>query len=91
MQNYNEDSSPVFPGNAALQSQLVALAANNPTVVTAYPSQSQSGVVGGATGSFEYKIDQAVRVGGLFSFDKAGDYNETRAMLYARYVFNATQ
>ena len=91
VQNYNEDSSPVFPGNAALQSQLVALAANNPTVVTAYPSQSQSGVVGGATGSFEYKLDQAVRVGGLFSFDKAGDYNETRAMLYARYVFNATQ
>jgi hypothetical protein len=91
VQNYKEDSSPVFPQNAALQSQLVALAANDPTVVTAYPSQSQSGVVGGATGSFEYNIDPALRVGGLFSFDKAGDYNETRALLYARYIFNGKQ
>ena len=32
-QSYTENSSPVFPNNGALQSQLDALAAGNPTIV----------------------------------------------------------
>ncbi len=86
-QTYREARSDVFPGDPALQSRLAMLAATTPGTVTAYAAQSQSGPVGGAKGRFEYRIDRAMRVGGEISYEKAGDYDETRAMLTFRYLF----
>jgi hypothetical protein len=90
-QSYNENSSPVFPNNASLQARLDSLAAGNATIATAYPGTTASGVVGGAHGSVEYEVTPSLRIGGLLDYQHAGNWSETQARVYARYIFNATQ
>jgi hypothetical protein len=90
-QSYNEHSSPVFPNNAYLQNQLVSQAAYTPGLVTMYPSSNSTGIVGGANAQFEYKLDSGLRLGGRATYQRAGDWNEIMAMLYARYVFSGDQ
>ncbi|MBV9654406.1 MAG: BCSC C-terminal domain-containing protein [Acetobacteraceae bacterium] len=88
VQSYTEKSSPVFPTNGALQARLDALAATNPTIVTSYPSTSQTGMVGGAHGSIEYQATPSLRFGGLLRYDRAGNWSETAATVFARYIFD---
>jgi cellulose synthase operon protein C len=86
-QVYNENSSPVFPDNASLQSQLVALAATTPGLLTSYPSHSASGIVGGAEGSLDYRVSDNFRIGGRASYQHAGNWSETIGTVFARYIF----
>ena len=88
-QTYTEKTSSVFPNNRSLQSALVASAASSPTaVLTSYPSRSASGIVGGATGSLEYRVTNSVVLGGQAGYQHAGDWSETIGRLYARYIFD---
>ena len=43
---WSEDSSPVFPTNPGLQSQLQSRVGSNPNIQAFYPSQTQAGVIG---------------------------------------------
>jgi cellulose synthase operon protein C len=86
-QVYNENSSPVFPDNASLQSQLVTLAATTPGLLTSYPSHSASGLVGGAEGSLDYRVSDNFRIGGRASYQHAGNWSETIGTVFARYIF----
>jgi cellulose synthase operon protein C len=86
-QVYNENSSLVFPDNPALQSQLVALAATTPGLLTSYPSHSASGLVGGAQSSLDYRVSDNFRIGGRASFQHAGNWSETIGTVFARYIF----
>jgi cellulose synthase operon protein C len=88
-QTYNEKSSPVFPNSQGLQSALVSSALTSSTpIVTAYPSRSASGIVGGASGSFEYRASDTIALGGQTSYQHAGDWSETIGRLYVRYIFD---
>jgi predicted Zn-dependent protease len=89
-QSYTENSSPVFPNNAGLQARLNSLAAGNATIVTAFPGSTASGVVGGGHGSIEYRVSPSLRIGGLVDYQHAGNWSETMASVYARYIFNPT-
>jgi cellulose synthase operon protein C len=91
VQSYTENSSAVFPTNAGLQAQLVSLADSNTSttpIVTSYPGKSQSGIVGGVRGGIEYQLGPDLHVGGRLRYDKAGDWNETQATVFVRYVLN---
>ena len=85
--HFREDRSPLFPNDPARQAQAVAQAASDPTVSAYYAGQTQTGFVGGVRADVEYAVTPAFRLGGLFRYDKAADWNELRAMLYARYRF----
>jgi cellulose synthase operon protein C len=88
-QTYNEKASEVFPNNPSLQSALVASAATSATAVqTFHPGTSASGLVGGATGSLEYRVNNSLALGGQASYQHAGDWSETIGRLYARYIFD---
>ncbi|MBR0654624.1 cellulose biosynthesis protein BcsC [Plastoroseomonas arctica] len=84
--SFREDAAPYFPGNAALQGRLEGAARSDGTLVTQYPSQSQSGVVASVRGDLEYRINQQIRVGGLLRFERTADFNETRGLMYLRYA-----
>jgi tetratricopeptide (TPR) repeat protein len=87
-QTYNQKSSPVFPNNPSQQSALVTLASVSPTtVVTSYPGGNASGPVGGLQGSIEYRVNNALALGGEASYQHAGDWSETIGRFYARYIF----
>jgi thioredoxin-like negative regulator of GroEL len=91
VQSYTENSTPVFPNNASLQAQLDGLAAGNPTIQTAFPGATETGVVGGVHGSIEYQVSPSLRVGGVVRYDHAGNWSETVATVFARYIFNNPQ
>ncbi len=86
-QVYNQNSSPVFPNNPALQSALVTAASTNSTIIPVHPGSSSSGVVGGADGSIEYRLDPSFRLGGRASYQHAGNWSEATATVFARYIF----
>jgi cellulose synthase operon protein C len=87
-QTYNEHSSLVFPNNLALQSALVAESATMPTpLLTSFPGQTASGVVGGAEGSVEYHVSDSFVLGGQASYQHAGNWSEAIGRLYGRYIF----
>src|SRR5208282_2300213 len=68
-QTYNENSSLIFPNNPALQSALMAAAAAVSTpLATSFPGQTASGVVGGAEGSVEYRVNDSFVLGGQASY-----------------------
>ena len=91
VQTYNENSSPVYPTNAALQAQLDGLATGVPGLTTVYPGKSSTGFTGNVHAAAEYQITPSLRVGGRASFEHAGDFNEGQGLVYARYLFNAPQ
>jgi cellulose synthase operon protein C len=88
-QTYNEKSSAVFPDNPLLQNALVSAASTSPTaMLTSYPGQSASGVVGGVTGSVEYRISDSLVLGGQASYQHAGNWSETIGRVYTRFIFD---
>jgi Tfp pilus assembly protein PilF len=85
VQSYNENASAYFPEDPTLQGQLEAKAANSTYLQAYFPEQSASGIVGGADASFEYQLNNTFLVGGKLSYDRTADWNNTLALLYARY------
>jgi len=86
VQSYSENSQPYFPIDPGLQSKLVTAAASSTYLESEYPSQSESGIVGGANGSFEYRLNNQFVIGGSLNYQRTADYNNTQALLYARYL-----
>jgi hypothetical protein len=87
-QTYRESDSDVFPNNAALQSELIAAAAANPTVAARYTGSSGSGVVGGLRAEIEYDLTRNWRIGALATYDRSGDWNQAAALVRLRYAFD---
>jgi hypothetical protein len=91
-ESYRENASPYYPLDAGLQAQLVAQQANPltavPGVQTQYPSRSQSGIAGTAHASADYRLTPSLHLGGKVSYQYSPNFNETTALVYARYLFN---
>ncbi|GGC26551.1 hypothetical protein GCM10011504_00980 [Siccirubricoccus deserti] len=42
-------------------------------------------MIGGLRGDIEYPLTPQLRLGGLFRYDRAADWNEARGLVYLRY------
>ncbi|PZW44934.1 Tfp pilus assembly protein PilF [Humitalea rosea] len=82
---FREDRAALFPDDASLQRQVEQRAASDSTISAFYPGQTQSGFAGGLRGDIEYAVSPALRLGALARYDRSGDWNEGRAMVFARY------
>ena len=82
---FREDRNALFPDDASLQRQVEQRAASDSTITAFYPGQTQSGFAGGLRGDIEYAVSPALRLGALARYDRSGDWNEGRAMVFARY------
>lgn len=82
---WSEDSAPVFPNDPGLQAQLLARTADTPAIRTAYPSQSESGVIGSVRADVEYAISRDLALGALLRYDRSANWNEARGGVYVRY------
>lgn len=90
LQSYSENRSPYFPIDAGLQSQLVTAAATSTFLQAFYPADTNSGIIGGAHGSFEYQLHDSLVVGGSLDYDRSADWNNTQALVYVRYLIGGT-
>ncbi|HWK44882.1 MAG TPA: cellulose synthase subunit BcsC-related outer membrane protein [Stellaceae bacterium] len=88
IQTFNQKSVAYYPNNPNLQAQLVAAAATDSTIKTAYAAHSSTGFGIGASAKLEYQVDPKTVVGGKASFDNTRDYSETTLMVYLRRAFS---
>ncbi|GAB0116432.1 cellulose biosynthesis protein BcsC [Acidisoma sp. 7E03] len=95
VQSFNADGGQVFPTNPTLQSALGVIsdyyATQNINVQTSYASQTESGIVGGLSGSFEYHLSPMLAVGGSAGYQKSADWNQADVMAFARYTFTDSE
>jgi Tfp pilus assembly protein PilF len=91
-ESYRENASPYYPLDPGFQAQLVAQQANPatavPGVVATYASRGQSGIAGTAHASADYRVTPSLHVGGKVTYQYSPNFNETTALVYARYLFN---
>ncbi|SHK20210.1 Tetratricopeptide repeat-containing protein [Roseomonas rosea] len=86
--HFREKRMPYYPTNGALQAVVEAQAAADPSVSAFYPAQRETTVTAGLRGDLEYAITPSLRVGASVRYDRAADFDETRALIYARYRFD---
>lgn len=79
--NWREDSIAAFPNNRALQSEMQAAAAQNPDILARFPGQSRNGIVGSLRADVEYPLTSTLSLGASVRYDKAANWDETRAMV----------
>lgn len=85
-QSYSEDQSNYYPNDPDLQSQLEAYAAAGETPYTNYASKSQTGMGYNLHATADYKINKDMSVGGRLGYDTFGDYKESTARVWFRYM-----
>ncbi|MDO9713570.1 cellulose synthase subunit BcsC-related outer membrane protein [Paracraurococcus lichenis] len=78
---WREDSIAAFPNNRALQSEMQAAAAQNPDILARFPGQSRNGIVGSLRADVEYPLTPTLSLGASVRYDKAANWDETRAMV----------
>ncbi|WP_213991329.1 cellulose biosynthesis protein BcsC [Sodalis sp. dw_96] len=85
-QSYTQDKTAYFPGNSTLQSELEALVAAGYGTTAYYDAQSKNGVSYNVHANGSYKINPNMTVGGQVGYDTFGDYSESTALLYFKYL-----
>lgn len=86
-QSYSQDKSAYFPNDPTLQSQLQTLADGGFVKSAYYSGGSKNGIGYNLHAGADYKVSKEVTVGGQLGYDTFGDYNESTASLYFRYLF----
>lgn len=86
-QSYSQDRSAYFPNDPSLQSQMEAYAASGAAQSAYYSGDSKNGVGYNLHAGADYKVNKDVTIGGQLGYDTFGDYNESTAQLYFRYLF----
>lgn len=87
-QSYTQDETPYFPGNSGLQSQLEDLVKNGYATDSSYAAKSESGIGYNFGAQGTYKINRNMLVGGRLGYDTFGDYSESTAGVYFRYLLD---
>lgn len=88
-QAFRTSSAPIFPTNSAMQSQLTAAAAGDPSLAVQNASQRSSGLTGSASANVEYAISPQVRLGLAGSYTQVGDFQDIGGMFYLRWRLDA--
>ena len=86
-QSYSQDRSAYFPNDPAMQSQLESWAASGAVKSAYYSGDSKNGIGYNLHAGADYKVNKEVTIGGQLGYDTFGDYNESTAQLYFRYLF----
>ncbi|WKZ92485.1 cellulose synthase subunit BcsC-related outer membrane protein [Chimaeribacter arupi] len=87
-QSYSKDKSAYFPDDPALQSQLESLVAAGFGSEAYYAGSSENGIGWNLGAAGNYHLNRNMIVGGKVGYDTFGDYNESRAELYFRYLLD---
>jgi thioredoxin-like negative regulator of GroEL len=85
-QSYTQDESPYFPGDSAMQGQLEDYVAKGFAKEAFYSGSSQNGLGYNLRANADYKINKDMTMGGQVGYDTFGDYNESTAQVYFRYL-----
>ncbi|MCE0814520.1 cellulose biosynthesis protein BcsC [Buttiauxella sp. S04-F03] len=85
-QSYSQDESPYFPTDSTAQSLLELLAANGFAKEAWYSGSSENGMGYNLRAAADYKVNKDMTIGGQVGYDTFGDYNESTAQLYFRYL-----
>ncbi|WP_297196943.1 cellulose biosynthesis protein BcsC [uncultured Pluralibacter sp.] len=85
-QSYTQDKSPYFPTRPDWQNSLESAVAGGFAKEAYYDSSSESGIGYTVRAGADYKVNKQVTIGGQVGYDTFGDYNESTAGLYFRYM-----
>lgn len=85
-QSYSQDRSAYFPTDAVKQAQLQSYYDAGYATEAYYAGGSKNGIGYNLHAGADYKVNKDVTVGGQLGYDTFGDYNESTAQLYFRYM-----
>ncbi|MCS2163916.1 cellulose synthase subunit BcsC-related outer membrane protein [Scandinavium sp. H11S7] len=85
-QSYSQDKSAYFPTEPGWQQSLETAVANGFAKEAYYKGTSESGVGYSVRAAADYKVNNKMTIGGQVGYDTFGDYNESTASLYFRYL-----
>jgi len=85
-QSYTQDRSAYFPNNSDYQSLLEDAVTAGYAKEAYFSGGSKSGIGYNLHAGADYKINKDVTIGGQLGYDTFGDYNESTAQLYFRYM-----
>lgn len=86
-QSYSQDKSAYFPTNSEWQQTLETAVSNGFAKEAYYSATSKSGIGYTLRAGADYKVNkQMTWGGGQIGYDTFGDYNESTAGLYIRYM-----
>jgi Tfp pilus assembly protein PilF len=86
-QTYSQDKSDYFPNDPDAQNVMNQLVSLGYAKDSYYKGTSKNGIGYNLHAGADYKINKDVTVGGQLGYDTFGDYNESTANLYFRYLF----
>jgi hypothetical protein len=85
-QSYSQDKSAYFPNNPDLQKQLEDLVAAGYGTDAYYSGKTENGIGWNAGVGGNYHLNKSMQIGGQVGYDTFGDYNESKAQVYFRYL-----
>ncbi len=88
-QSYSQDKSAYFPNNPELQNYMNEMVTDGFAKESYYSGGSKNGIGYNVRAGADYKINKDVIIGGQLGYDTFGDYNESTANMYVRYMFGA--
>ncbi|MEX8493388.1 cellulose synthase subunit BcsC-related outer membrane protein [Sphaerotilus sp.] len=84
LQAYREDAAPYFPTDAAAQSSLENLAAQQRVPSAVYASRTDSGLVLNLGGAMEYQLTRHLDIGTRLGLERAAQYTQSSGSIYLR-------
>ncbi|ROR08878.1 cytochrome c-type biogenesis protein CcmH/NrfG [Erwinia sp. JUb26] len=90
-QAYTQDRSAYYPNNPEWQSALESAVTAGFAKEAYYSGGSKSGIGYNLHAGADYKINKNITVGGQLGYDTFGEYNESTAQLYFRYMLGGSQ
>ena len=88
IQSSQQDASPYFPNNYALQNAANNIATVNGTLPPIYPSVSNTGLAFGLKLGFEYAVTDRTSIGAKANFDNSYQYDQGTILLFLRSALN---
>lgn len=85
-QSYTQESSDYFPTKSDWQEELQSLAESGFAKDFRYKGGSESGVGYTMRAGVDYNVNKNMTIGGKVGYDTFGNYNESTAGLYFRYM-----
>ena len=86
-QSYSQDKSAYFPDNAEWQSFMDEMVTDGFAKESYYSGGSKNGIGYNIHAGADYKVNKEMTIGGQVGYDTFGDYNESTAQLWFRYLF----
>ena len=86
-QSYSQDKSAYFPNNPDWQSFMDEMVTDGFAKESYYSGGSKNGIGYNLHAGADYNVNKDVTIGGQLGYDTFGDYNESTAQLYFRYMF----